>query len=169
MALSMRSRVTVIPATAVPKTCPDRVMLSLKLPTRLLAFSETAGRVESHASECRTCAGAIDDLRGWAGSEARVIALPATTRATTPAREAVAASRMRWYALAASIVMALTLPLGYWWQSTHGEPPGLRGLASLAPDAQARVRKALQDENVPLPADVATLAGQPEVLMGSAI
>ena len=120
---------------------------------------------EAHAAECPTCAQAMADLRLRAGSAGSRAAPPADAPA---AAASAAAARMRWYALAASIVLALSLPLGYWWQSTHGEPAGLRGLASLAPGVQARVREAIRSGEIALPADIAALAGQPETLMGAA-
>ena len=127
---------------------------------------DARSRFEAHAAECPTCAQAMEDLRLWAGSAAPRGVTPADAPAA--AASAAAASRMRWYALAASIVLALSLPLGYWWQSTHGEAAGLRGLASLAPDVQARVREAIRGGEIALPADIAALAGQPETLMGTA-
>jgi hypothetical protein len=69
------------------------------------------------------------------------------------------ASLMWKYALAAAAVFAVSITLGYWQATRHAEPSGLRGLATLAPEVQARVRAALAAGDVTLPADVAALAG----------
>jgi hypothetical protein len=75
---------------------------------------------------------------------------------------------MGWYAVAAVIVIALTIPLGYWQAMRRAEPPGLRGLATLAPDVQARVRAALAAGEVAVPPEIAALAGRSETLTGAA-
>jgi hypothetical protein len=76
------------------------------------------------------------------------------------------ASLMWRYALAATVVFAVSITLGY-WQATHrAEPAGLRGLATLAPDVQARVRAALDRGDLALPSDVVALAGDDATPVG---
>ena len=70
------------------------------------------------------------------------------------------------YALVAAAVFAVAVTLGYRQAMRHAEPAGLRGLAALAPDVQARVRAALDGGALALPDDVAALAGPHETLMG---
>jgi hypothetical protein len=70
-----------------------------------------------------------------------------------------AASVMWKYALAAAAVFALSIMLGIWQATRHAEPAGLGGLATLAPDAQSRVRAVLDGGDLTLPADIAALAG----------
>jgi hypothetical protein len=47
-------------------------------------------------------------------------------------------SLMGKYALAGAAVFAVSITLGYWQAMRRAEPPGLRGLATLAPGVQAR-------------------------------
>ena len=75
---------------------------------------------------------------------------------------------MRWYALAAVAVIAISIPIGYRYGARKAEPPGLRGLATLDPDTQARVRAVLDGADLAIPADIAALRGQPQTLMGAA-
>ncbi len=71
------------------------------------------------------------------------------------------------YALAGAAVFAASLAAGYWQAMYRLEPAGLRGLAALAPDVQARVRAALDGGDLALPADIAALAGRRETLVGA--
>lgn len=75
---------------------------------------------------------------------------------------------MRWYAVGAAAMLALSISLGY-WQATRqwaNDPPGLRGLSSLAPEVQARVRAALEAGDVPLPASLAALSPRTDTPRG---
>ena len=75
----------------------------------------------------------------------------------------VSAASVMWiYGLAAAVVFAVSVTLGVWQARRHPEPVGVRGLATLAPDVQSRVRAALAGGALALPADITALAGPRE-------
>jgi hypothetical protein len=103
---------------------------------------------DAHLAGCDVCARQIEELRSWAAPPARRAAWPS-------------------YAWAASILLALLVPIGYWqWQGAT--PPEIAGVSALPAGLQARVREAVTAGRATLPATIAALAGQREVTMGPA-
>jgi hypothetical protein len=100
---------------------------------------------DAHLERCEVCARQIDDLRSWAAPPAR--------------------RGWRAYAWAASILLAIFGPIGYWqWQASR--PPEVAGITALPADLQGRVREAVTAGRANVPPWMAALAGQPEVTMG---
>jgi hypothetical protein len=103
----------------------------------------------AHLEACAVCAQQVEDLRGWA------------------ARSTAARASWRLYAVAAALAAACVAPLIYWQATRHqAGPTSLAGLATLAPDVQARVRTVLESSTLALPPAVRDLAGTTGTLMG---
>jgi anti-sigma factor RsiW len=120
--------------------------------------ADARARVDAHIGDCGTCAHQIEELRAWAAG-----ATPTVRDTRNPRRSA-----LRWYALAAAILFAIVLPVGYYWQASRPRPdlPALPGFAGLPAEAQERVRTAVSSGTVALPREIAELAGRRDTLMG---